>query len=45
MIVSASLASQVRKWLLWKRGLYRVRVNSPIFLGQVFLLSMYIFAQ
>ena len=45
MTVSASLASQVGKWLPWNGGLYRVRVKSPIFLGQVLPLSLHTLVQ
>ena len=42
MTVSASLDSQVGKWLPWKRGLYRVRVKSSIFPGRVLPLSLHV---
>lgn len=42
MTVSASLDSQVGKWLPWKQGLYRVRVKSPIFPGQVLPLCLHV---
>ena len=42
MTVSASLDSQVGKWLPWKRGLYSVRVKSSIFPGRVLPLSLHV---